>query len=506
MNCYHVLVLGCLTFAGLSARADEPAAETADQLRVTATLTYGQHGPPRPAKGVVCDIFYAHLKIDGLQRNTEGKIDFSVRMKVLDKSGNVAFEVPWSRHNYASAAPINHKSVFVRTAAGLDPEKVGTWTWQNEVEDHHSGKKAVVETPFETVMPPGVAMFGLHYGRDEKCQGSSSASIVVGEMLYVNVGVVNFGLKDGNARIDATVRVLDHTGQPTDWPEITAKAERVVSQYDADPQLGVLAGFSALRPGKFIVEVKLDDVFGGTSTTEYLPLLVTETPDWTLDPTQIAKLKDQAEGKKNRGDAPPGMKRPSPDDSCVFRCARDYPGGRCPPANDICLRFRLRPRFAEASAEDVTQQRRIVLIPRSVRRSVGVLEDRIARLLAQRDQRRAHRAALFPFEHHARAPLGCRRTGERLARHRQKFHRRVERLQREQPAGQLLPLVPQVVQIHVADDVQPVVQLDHVRIVATMDGPTRFGIGDHEIHAVILAGGKLLQGDIDGMARRVGTQ
>jgi hypothetical protein len=278
--------------------AAKPSGGGEQQLEAAATLTYGAYGPPRPAKVVVGDQFQATQTISGLAHDDRGMVDFSIRMEVLDKDGVAVKSVPWRRTNILHLPSIYHHNVFGVIPRDLDAGKAGRFLLKIEVEDHLAGVKRASETPFEVVSPSGVSVTNVRGGHDPKGEGCAGTVFAETEVIYIHATLSHFGVVDGRSDLRSTVSILNANGTPTDWPQVVVQLSPEFSRYESDPRIGTYYQLNALHRGKFIAKLRVEDLTGGTSTTEYLPLLVTETPDWTLDATQIAKLKDQAEGKK----------------------------------------------------------------------------------------------------------------------------------------------------------------------------------------------------------------
>ena len=103
-------------------------------------------------------------------------------------------------------------------------------------------------------------------------------------------------------------------------------------------------------------------------------------------------------------------------------------------------------------------------------------------------------------QHHAAAALFIRLPRTRPAGHRQKRHRRIQSVQRQHAAEELVTLVLRVVQVAVAERVQPGRQLGHGDAIAAIDHRRILVVGTKIIGPRIAAAGKFLDGALDGVA------
>ena len=90
------------------------------------------------------------------------------------------------------------------------------------------------------------------------------------------------------------------------------------------------------------------------------------------------------------------------------------------------------------------------------------------------------------MDDHARPIRSDWRTSKNLAGDRQKLDGRIECLKCQQSASHGDSFVTSVIDIFLADDSKPLLKLDHVNVVASMDAPAVFVVGDHEVGSVII--------------------
>ena len=220
--------------------------------------------------------------ITGLSHDGDGKVDFSVRTELLDKSGKVVYSQPWKRNNAdysASTIRLNH------SVGGLRPDQVdnaGTYKWRMQVEDHIAKRECESELLIELTMPQGVVAYALRCGHDQAGRESAGAAFTVGELIYIHGQICNFGVAEGKLRARITSKVLDSNGAPAKWPEFVREFSDVVPVYSKTPTENFTFNFAALESGKYLISIQVEDLIGGTSTTQTLPLQVSELPDWHL--------------------------------------------------------------------------------------------------------------------------------------------------------------------------------------------------------------------------------
>ena len=106
-----------------------------------------------------------------------------------------------------------------------------------------------------------------------------------------------------------------------------------------------------------------------------------------------------------------------------------------------------------------------------------------------------------PGHHHAAAAGAVGLARERPAGHGQERHRRIELVQRQHAADELVPLVAAVVHVAVGEHVQPRLEFDDLDAVAAVDHGRELGVGAEVVRAGVAAGGQFLGGIVGRLAR-----
>ena len=238
--------------------------------------THGELGGTRPDnKFLPGDVVFVAFDIEGLTVGPKGDVKYSMAMEVTDKNNKKIFppptepNTPTTRNDYM---PLGGNKLpgraFVTCGMDLDP---GECTLKLVVTDEGSKQAFTLTRKFE-VLKRDFGIAAVFASQDEAGNIPAATTGVVGSMIFVRYGVVNFA-RDPNTKqpnVVVEITTLDESGKPT-------VKEPVVREYKngiPEDRLGFPDGVALplTRVGKFTVKIKATDKVANKSYTFDLPI------------------------------------------------------------------------------------------------------------------------------------------------------------------------------------------------------------------------------------------
>lgn len=265
-----VLLATALAFA-----AGQPPA--AGKLTLTNVRnTHGELGGTRPDnKFLPGDVVFAAFDIEGLTVGPKGDVKYSMQMEVTDKNNKRIFPpaneplTPAIRNDYV---PLGGSKLPGRAfvTVGMDQEP-GECTLRLIVKDETSTAQQVLLRKFE-VLKRDFGIAAVFASQDEAGSVPAATTGVVGSMIFIRYGIVNF-TRDPNTKqpnVVVEITTLDATNTPT-------LKEPVIREYKSgvpEDRLGFPDGVALpfTREGKFTVRIKATDKVANKSYTFDLPV------------------------------------------------------------------------------------------------------------------------------------------------------------------------------------------------------------------------------------------
>jgi hypothetical protein len=265
-----VLLTAALAFAS----AQPPAA---GKLTLTNVRnTHGELGGTRPDnKFLPGDVVFVAFDIEGLTVGPKGDVKYTMAMEVTDKNNKRIFPppneplTPATRNDYV---PLGGNKLPGRAfvTCGMDLE-AGECTLRLVVTDEASKAQYALVRKFE-VLKRDFGIAAVFASQDEAGSIPAATTGVVGAMIFIRYGVVNF-TRDPNTKqpnVVVEITTLDDKGAPT-------VKEPVIREYKTgvpEDRLGFPDGVALpfTREGKFTVRIKATDKVANKSYTFDLPV------------------------------------------------------------------------------------------------------------------------------------------------------------------------------------------------------------------------------------------
>lgn len=265
-----VLLTAALAFAA----AQPPAA---GKLTLTNVRnTHGELGCTRPdSKFLPGDVVFVAFDIEGLTVGPKGDVKYSMQMEVTDKNNKRIFPpaneplTPAIRNDYV---PLGGNKLpgraFVTCGMDLDP---GECTVRLLVKDEISNAQIPLIHKFE-VLKRDFGIAAVFASQDEAGSIPAATTGVVGAMIFIRYGIVNFTRDPNTKQPNVVVEII--TVDENDKPTVK---EPVVREYKAgvpEDRLGFPDGVALpfTRAGKFKVKIKATDKVANKSYTFELPV------------------------------------------------------------------------------------------------------------------------------------------------------------------------------------------------------------------------------------------
>lgn len=250
-----------------------PAQGGALQLK-NDRVTYGILGQERKdSKLLPGDVFVVAFDIENLKVRDDGRVQYSMGMELTNKEGKSQFKKEPQDLEAVNALGGSRLPAFALSEIGTETPE-GEYTIKVTVKDRGADKTETLTRKFE-VLPRkfGFVRLGIAYETGQPAPPQA----VAGQTFLVNFAVVGFDLdkaKKDQPNIEVAMRILDEDGKQTLAKPFTGSATEVEPQFKKIVPMQFILQLN--RPGKFKIELKATDKFGGKSAEQTLDFVVTE--------------------------------------------------------------------------------------------------------------------------------------------------------------------------------------------------------------------------------------
>jgi len=235
-------------------------------------FTYRDLGPTRTdGRFLPGDVVHIAFDIDGLRMTDDGKVVYSMGMEVLDKVGKAVFSAPPSKSELV--LPLGGAKLPAHVYIAVDPTlPPGTYTCRVTVADVAANATRTIEKKFDA-LAPDFGVVAMMVSSDDRAMIPSGTAGVVGQTVFVNFALVNFG-RDATKKPNAAVefRVLDESGRPTVGRPVPIALPRDVPERDQFVPFQIPLALS--REGSYTMEIKAADKVTGKTAALTVPLKV----------------------------------------------------------------------------------------------------------------------------------------------------------------------------------------------------------------------------------------
>ena len=261
-----------LVFAALTLLQNPaPAAPAATGLKLTnVRTTYGELGGPRPLTPLLPgDVMFLGFDIEGITTDADGRVQYAMFMELFDGAGASRYKTdPVNKNDFV---PLGGNKIPGRayTTVGLD-QTPGDYRLKVTVTDLASKAVQTVEKAF-AVAPKDFGIVAVYTSVDERGQIPMPTTGMVGQPLFIQLGIVGFGRDQGkNPNVQVEMVPLDAAGKPTIGKPSVLDIKGGVDEKDAGVTIRYLLPLT--RAGKYTVRLKATDAVTGKTNTFDLPV------------------------------------------------------------------------------------------------------------------------------------------------------------------------------------------------------------------------------------------
>jgi hypothetical protein len=249
------------------------------ELKLTnQRATYGFLGETREKNQYLPgDVVFVAFDIDGLTIGKDGKISYSMEMKLKNAKGEALFsQVPQPIEANNTLGGSSTRG-FSYAQIGNDlPAGKYTMTVAVKDEQSQSGKPVTLTQNFEvTKRDFGIVRLGLFY--DDQGKEFAPPMFVVGQHAWIHFMTTGFDRgKDKSADIEVNVRVLDANGKPTLAQAFTGSTKT----QNVPPTVQTLPWWQKIelnRAGKYKLELEATDKSSNKKVKEVLNVTVVDS-------------------------------------------------------------------------------------------------------------------------------------------------------------------------------------------------------------------------------------
>jgi hypothetical protein len=237
-----------------------------------ARITHGIQGPTRTGtKFLPGDQLVICFDVEGLKADDDGKVQYSIGLKVTDSKGDLQFKQDPTKLQANNALGGDSMPAFANIKIGLNQEP-GSYKVTVTVNDLAAKTSAELTQSYDVLKKDfGLVRLSTTLDPDGKIPAPLPAA---GQTLLVNFAAVGFDRKSEQPNLEVTMRVLDDQGRPTVAKPFTgAVTKGIPKQVLAVPMQFAL---TLNRAGKFKIEVKATDKVSGKTATLTFPLTVSK--------------------------------------------------------------------------------------------------------------------------------------------------------------------------------------------------------------------------------------
>ena len=247
-----------------------PAAAPGALALTNVRSTFGELGGPRPLAPLLPgDVMFLGFDIEGITTDAEGRVQYAMFMELLDGAGVSKYKTDPSNKN--DFVPLGGNKIPGRayTTVGLD-QTPGNYLLKVTVTDLANKASKTVEQKF-TVAAKDFGIVAVYTSVDERGQIPMPTTGMVGQPLFIQLGIVGFGRgADKRPNVEVEMVPLDEKGNPTVAKPSLLQIQGGVDE--KDPGVTIRYLLPLTRAGKFTVRLKATDKITNKTSTFTLPV------------------------------------------------------------------------------------------------------------------------------------------------------------------------------------------------------------------------------------------
>lgn len=251
-------------------------------LKAQIHLTYGGGGPKRSPVLIQGDAGMATLRVSGIRFNQEGKANVEIVPELLDEQGEPFRMLP----KLMLATPLSlGGDSFVRVIhIPTGPEiPAGRYALRVSVADKVANEHAQCEMPVEVLPESTFGVLLLRLAHDPAGKIPAGPGFVVGQKGHICMLISGHQIADHKLHINGQVTLLDEEGNQIGSSASPFSIQQQVQPL-ADPtpwmRFPMQFNWETNRPGRFRIQLQLEDQLGGGKANYEIPFTVTGSDLW----------------------------------------------------------------------------------------------------------------------------------------------------------------------------------------------------------------------------------
>ena len=260
---------------------DERTAQPSEKpngLRVKLLTANGCDGTRTPGPFIAGDVVITQIRVDGLAADSNGKLDFSCRLDLIDEHGDSIRSVPWQRINFA--AGLGGDTFIFSSQLSLPADlSTGRRSVRVSIKDELVGKVTTDELAIPVLDRAAFGASNCMLAMDLSGMQPTPGIFFAGQNGYLHFQFCGFTQSKDDMHVEATLTILDEDARPLNINPIRLSGKTEALERVRDGRLPATVHFGLNRPGRFVLRLTAEDVPTGSTSARDIPIQVIELTD-----------------------------------------------------------------------------------------------------------------------------------------------------------------------------------------------------------------------------------
>lgn len=251
-----------------------------EELNAELIFTYGEGGQRRGDQFCIGETVYCAMRIAGLKGDGRKRGRYSLEISVLDSAGKEVSAQKAERRAYfdLSGSGVWHLELLI--APPHDMRLEGDHTIQVKFTHLETGGIVTASRRMSWNVPHELTGMQYRITLDEQGQVPAGPTLRPGIDYFLHFALVKFQLKDYEADIEVSVKIVDQNGRSVSGTVLTGNSSVGYSRFSAPPKsLNVNIPFTVNQSGKFVLHCSATDRNGQQGFEEDVPVRVVSSFD-----------------------------------------------------------------------------------------------------------------------------------------------------------------------------------------------------------------------------------
>ncbi|RCS44177.1 hypothetical protein DTL42_17860 [Bremerella cremea] len=269
-GCWVMVLVGLMGWAGFVW-----GEEAEERLEARIFFTEGAGGPLREsAEFQTEEDPHAFLWITGLRPRPQdhGRASIAGMLSAYKPDGTLLTESPFSADKYMELLGPGAEVIYLQTNVNGNDYSSGPHKIVAEVVHNETGKRVTASREFFIKPVEKLSIIQYEFGYRSDKSISPGMFLQAGRPHVLNLQLLKFGLKDGQARLRISMMGCDQQGQPIQAEPMVQERQLTAEIEEGHYLIGKLSlPFVPNRAGQHFIRVTVDDLNSGEKTTRDIP-------------------------------------------------------------------------------------------------------------------------------------------------------------------------------------------------------------------------------------------